>query len=116
MQINSSRPTDFYPLTQANNRNVNRTPVVFDASKTLNFVPAVPSAARLNQIEPIGQTEEQNNARFIREFNAEEVYLSDNARREDEDKLPKAVDAYIEIDTIPSNSLSARGQYLDEIV
>jgi hypothetical protein len=115
MQINNSRPADFYPLTQANNRNVNRTPVVFDASKTLNFVPAIPSPTRLNQVEPVKQTDEQTSARFIREFNAEKAAQNEPLPQR-EPNTPKALGTYVDIDTIPTTSESVRGQYLNEVV
>jgi hypothetical protein len=115
MQINSQRPADFYPPVAINRGQSSQVPVVFDASKTLNFVPATQTAARQNQIAPVEESDNGQTARYVRYLSAEKESTSTSTSSSG--KLPRSLQTYEEIESFTSPfSPSQRGQYLDETV
>lgn len=112
MQI-SNNPLTFYPPVPAENRNASRLPVTVDnTSYTAVTVP--PREAPPRSVEPVNRSEDQQQARFIRNFLSSEPESGDTTSQPA--LLPRAVQQYLYIDALPQQSIQQQGRLLDELV
>ena len=114
MQINSSRPADFYPLAPADNRNTSRLPVVFDAGSELKPIASQQRADNTTIVVPATRNQDSQQARFVRDFISSERKLDDESNLPP--FLPRAVQQYLYVNEIPTQNSSGQGQLLDEMV
>lgn len=113
MQINSNRPADFYPLVPAENRNSTRLPVIFDVAQT-NTVVSKERPDNTSVVVPATRSEDGQQARFVRNFiSSDRRFDGDN---EQAALLPRAVQQYLFINALTTQTPSQQGQYLDEMV
>jgi len=112
MQI-SNNPLAFYPPVPTESRNASRLPVSVDTGfYTPVTVPAQSAPPRF--VEPVDRSNDQQQARFIRQF------LSSDGRSEGDAGqtalLPRAVQQYRYIDALPTQQIQQQGRLLDELV
>jgi hypothetical protein len=112
MQISNS-PLTFYPPVPTENRNSSRLPVTVDSTV---YTPATvsPKEAPPRFVDPFNRLEDQQQARFIRNFRS-----SDSASDDETGQpafLPRAVQQYLYIDALPAQQIQQQGRLLDEMV
>lgn len=110
MQI-SNNPFAFYPPVPSENLNSSRLPVTVENNV---YSPAPVREAPPRAVEPVNRPEDQQQARFIRNFRS-----SDPASDEETSQaafLPRAVQQYLYIDALPVQQIQQQGRLLDELV
>jgi hypothetical protein len=114
MQINSNRPADFYPLVPVDNRNNARAPVIFDVEQANNNNLSPERANNTSVVIAPNSSQDGQQARFVRDFiSSDRRFDGDN---EQAALLPRAVQQYLYINELPTQSSADRGQFLDEMV
>lgn len=112
MQI-SNNPLAFYPPVPSENRNSSRLPVTVD-NTAYTAVTVSPQASPPRFVEPVNDSQDQQQARFIRNFRS-----SDSASDDETGQaalLPRAVQQYLYIDSLPKQQIQQQGRLLDELV
>ena len=110
MQI-SNNPLAFYPPVPSENRNSSRLPVTVDNTAYM-AVTVSPQAAPPRFVEPVNDSQDQQQARFIRNFRSS---ASDDETGQTA-FLPRAVQQYLYIDALPQQQIEQQGRLLDELV
>lgn len=112
MQI-SNNPLTFYPPVPAENRNSSRLPFTVD-NTSYTPVPVSPQALPPRSVEPVSRADDQQQARFIRNFISTDV--STDGESKQTALLPRAVQQYLYVDSLPQQPIQQQGRLLDEMV
>jgi hypothetical protein len=110
MQI-SNNPLAFYPPVPSENRNSSRLPVTVENTF---YTPVPAREAPPRAVEPVNRTEDQQQARFIRNFRSSDSTSDDKTSQAA--FLPRAVQQYLYIDALPAQQIQQQGRLLDELV
>lgn len=112
MQI-SNNPVAFYPPVPTENRNSSRLPV---SVETTFYTPVTvsPQEVPRRSVEPVNRAEDQQQARFIRNFLSSDVGTDSQSGQTA--FLPRAVQQYLYIDGLPNQQIQQQGRLLDELV